>query len=70
MIIFQDFTWDWQHLVPTALVTIIYLALIAIATVEPISELKKMTKEEQDDHEYERVVIDDDLTETMVSTDM
>lgn len=46
VIIFQDFTWDWQHIVPTAILTTIYLALITVAIVEPTKELKKMTKEE------------------------
>lgn len=46
VIIFQDFTWDWQHIVPTALLTIVYLALITVAIFEPIRDLKKMTKEE------------------------
>ena len=38
--------WDWQHIVLMLLVTVCYLALVAIAIIEPTSELKWMTKEE------------------------
>lgn len=46
VVVFTDFTWDWQHIVPTATLIIIYMILIAIAILEPTSELKHMTKEE------------------------
>ena len=55
VVVFTDFTWDWEHIVPTALLTVIYLVLIAVTIFEPTTDLKEMTKEEIEDHEYERV---------------
>lgn len=46
VLIFQDFTWDLLHILPTALVSIVYLTLISIAIYEPVQDLAKMTKEE------------------------
>ena len=37
----------------------IYLGFIIHAIREPVTELKKMTKEEMEDHEYERVLVED-----------
>lgn len=37
----------------------IYLCFIVHAIREPVTELKKMTKEEMEDHEYERVEVED-----------
>ena len=46
LFIFSDFTWDWLHILPTALISFIYLTLIATAIYEPVHYLQKMTKEE------------------------
>ena len=42
---------------------IVYLAFIGISIVAPVSELKKLTKEEIDDHEYDKIVISDETSE-------
>ena len=39
--------------------SMIYLGFIIHAIREPVTELKKMTKEEMEDHEYERVLVED-----------
>tara|TARA_B110000305_G_C18904199_1_gene387760 strand:- start:82 stop:441 length:360 start_codon:yes stop_codon:yes gene_type:complete len=64
VVVFTDFSWDWQHVVPTAILIVVYLALIIIAIIEPTSELKEMTREEQEDHEYERVQVAEPLNAT------
>ena len=46
VLIFKDFTWDLLHILPTALISIIYLTLISITIYEPVQDLQKMTKAE------------------------
>ena len=45
-------------IIPVVIVTIIYLTLIITAICEPLSPLKRITKEEMEDHEYERVTVE------------
>ena len=40
--------------------TLFYLSMIHIAFDEPIKPLKKITKDEIEDHEYKRIIIDYD----------
>lgn len=42
---------NWWH----ALLFLIYIALIIKVVIEPVGELKEMTPEELDDHEYEKL---------------
>ena len=55
--------------VPVMFLTIVYLSLIITAIQEPLSPLKKITKEELEDHEYDKIIIEggDTLSETVTS---
>ena len=46
---------------------IIYVGFIVTVIREPTKPLKKLTQKELDDHEYDRVVIDDDISESVAS---
>ena len=50
---------DWKPWVTIGLVSIIYIGFIISSIMEPLSNLKKMTKAELEDHEYERIIVDD-----------
>jgi hypothetical protein len=54
---------DWKPVAAIVLVSIIYIAFIVQSILEPLTNLKKMTKAELEDHEYERIIIDDDFSE-------
>jgi natural resistance-associated macrophage protein len=43
VVVFVDFTWDLKHILPVALITVIYLALIPVTIMEPTCELKEIT---------------------------
>ena len=68
VIIFMEaqFT-DWRPVAVVVLISIIYIAFIVQSIMEPLTPLKKMTKEELEDHEYERIIIDEDFSESFES---
>ena len=49
--------------------SLIYISFIIIAIREPLSPLRKMTKEEIEDHEYDRVEVDAEISQTWESDD-
>lgn len=54
----------WWQIVAILLFGLVYLALIAMAIKEPSKNLKPMTEEELNDHEYETLIVDyDDVQE-------
>lgn len=55
---------NWKPVLAIVAVSIIYIAFIVRSILEPLSPLKKMTKAEQEDHEYERIIIDDASSES------
>jgi hypothetical protein len=60
VVIFIDGQFDSPFkIVITAILSICYLTFIAIVIIEPIKPLRKQTREELEDHEYERVVIEE-----------
>lgn len=58
---------DWKPVFVVVCVSIIYIAFIVQSILEPLTKLKKMTKAELEDHEYERIIIDDDFSESFES---
>ena len=58
---------DWKPVAAIVLVSIIYIAFIVQSILEPLTNLKKMTKAELEDHEYERIIIDEDFSESFES---
>ena len=58
---------DWRPVLLIVAVSIIYIAFIVQSILEPLSPLKKMTKAEMEDHEYDRIIIDDDFSESFDS---
>lgn len=58
---------DWKPVLGIVVISIIYIAFIVQSILEPLSPLKKMTKAEMEDHEYERIIIDDDISESFES---
>ena len=68
VIIFMEAQFDdWKPVAAIVLVSIIYIAFIVQSILEPLTNLKKMTKAELEDHEYERIIIDDDFSESFDS---
>jgi hypothetical protein len=55
---------DWKPIAVIVLVSIVYIGFIVQSIIEPLSPLKKMTKAEIEDHEYERIIIDNDFSES------
>ncbi len=54
VIIFLESEFDnWKPVVGLAIMSIIYIAFIVQSILEPLSPLKKMTKAEMEDHEYD-----------------
>ena len=49
------------------MITLVYMTLIGLAMFYPTSKLKPITKEDMDDHEYDRVEIKDYICDTMES---
>ena len=64
----SDLTQVWIILVIVVL-SVIYISFIVVVILEPTKPLKRITKEELEDHEFDRVVIDDDFSESFDSTD-
>jgi natural resistance-associated macrophage protein len=62
----SEFT-SWKTVAMVVVFCMVYVGFIINCIVEPISELKKLTKAELDDHEYERIVIDDDFSDSFES---
>jgi len=50
----------WYTIILLVLISLIYIALIIKAIIEPTSQLTKMSKEEMDDHEYDQVKVPDE----------
>ena len=68
VIIFMEAQFDdWKPVAAIVLVSIIYIAFIVQSILEPLTNLKRMTKAELEDHEYERIIIDDDFSESFDS---
>lgn len=59
---------DWIY-VPIFMVGAVYISFIIITIKEPLSPLRRITKEELEDHEYDRIEIDAG-TSTLESDDM
>ena len=59
---------DWRFVLIVVIVSIIYIAFIIASIIEPLTTLKKMTKAELEDHEYDRIIIEDDFTESFETT--
>jgi len=51
---------SWEQYAALIAPSLFYLAMITMAMWESTKPLKKMTKEEIEDHEYNRVIIDYD----------
>ncbi len=49
---------NWTLLCAIIIGSTIYIGFIISAIMEPVSTLKKMTKEEMEDHEYERINVE------------
>jgi natural resistance-associated macrophage protein 2 len=65
VIIFMESNFDsWVPVAAIVVVSIIYVGFILQSIMEPLSKLKRMTKAEMEDHEYDRIIIDDDLSES------
>ena len=45
-------------------VSTVYIGLIITVIFEQIKPLRKMTQEEMEDHEYDRISVEDDFNET------
>lgn len=63
VVLFTDISGDlewWKYLL-VGLGVIVYLAFLIKAMCEPVSDLAPLTKEEEQDHEYERIVIQDGM---------
>lgn len=58
---------DWRLIAFIVVMSLIYIAFIIQTIMEPLSELKKLTKAELEDHEYERIIIEDDIAESFES---
>ena len=41
------------------IVSLLYISLIVIAIMEPVRDLKVLTKEELEDHEYDQILVDE-----------
>lgn len=68
VIIFMEAQFDnWKPVAAIVLVSIIYIAFIVQSILEPLTNLKRMTKAELEDHEYERIIIDDDFSDSFDS---
>lgn len=59
-IMFQDFDLKWQNVLPTLIFSILYISVIMMAIMEPVQDLKEMV-EQDDEVEYEKIVVDDSL---------
>ena len=60
VIIFLDATFDqWWKWALVVLFTVVYIAFIMIAILEPIKPLRKQTKAEMEDHEFDRIIVED-----------
>ena len=49
---------NWGLLFAIVIGSTIYIGFIVCAIMEPVNTLKKMTKEEAEDHEYERINVE------------
>lgn len=62
-VVFQDAATvfdSWWKIALVSTVSLLYLTMIGICIMEPVQLLKKLTKEEINDHEYEKIIIQDD----------
>jgi len=58
----------WWHWVLLIIGSLIYIGLILIIIIEPIKPLRKMTKAEINDHEYEQLIVEEtDRKDTSVT---
>ena len=63
IIIFMEADFDsWRPIALICIISIIYLSFIISTVMEPLKDLKKMTKAEMEDHEYERIIIEDEFS--------
>jgi hypothetical protein len=57
---------DWWVYLIIGIISIVYVTLIVLAIIVPVKPLKPISKEELEDHEYERVAVEgfdlDDIT--------
>ena len=61
VVLFQDVSgtlpW-WQYFLIGAAI-VLYLAFLVKVVLEPVHDLKALTRAEEDDHEYDRIIIKD-----------
>jgi len=68
-ILFLNTKFTEYILMPVISISFVYLMFIVVVIVEPTTPLKKITKEELEDHEYKRVIIDNDISQSFDSSD-
>mmetsp|Transcript_35198 Transcript_35198/g.53941 ORF Transcript_35198/g.53941 Transcript_35198/m.53941 type:complete len:100 (-) Transcript_35198:22-321(-) len=66
-ILFSNTTFTRYIALPVAFISFVYVMFIVVVILEPVKPLKEITKEEIEDHEYKRVIIDNDISKSFDS---
>ena len=69
VLLFGDNDFSILAIVIIIIVSVVYVSFCVTVILEPISPLKKMTKEEYEDHEFDRVIIDSEISGSFESAD-
>ena len=61
VVLFTDISKDapWWNYLLIAIALILYMGFLMKAMCEPVGDLKPMTKEEEEDHDYDRILVQD-----------
>jgi Mn2+/Fe2+ NRAMP family transporter len=62
VLLFNGTDFNTTEIILIVLVAIVYISFCLSVVMEPVKPLKKMTREEYEDHEFDRVIIDSEIS--------